>query len=527
MKRWRAWVWSCVGLTTGCLQAGKYRITDDGSVDPARGAVSSPSSTTSDVSVVVATWVDASARDRRDAEARANSATVHLDSGASVIKPSEDAAATRGKPMGVGETGDGTYDADALDGGRVGSGCGWVKPSSSMQIVGCALGARYRQVGTDGEESAAGIAFGLEGSVWLTGTTTGKFPGQPTSGFEDAYLRGWTGEGETIGTIQLANTALMYPPRIATTTQGEVIVALTQTNGDGPHRLVVAAFTSMGVPTWTQVMDGPWEVVGMGLATDPSGGVFLTGWRQTGEETDAGVRPGNTFVSRLGADGVPLWTSEVPVVNAVNAFMEFDGEGVAVWRDGSVLVSGMLFTDLSAFPLGGRTKLTKFAANGDLVWQTVLDSSSFETFELGVQVTLDASGNILLGGRVGFNGAALELSPTGELLWAVDLGATSEPYPALSTDGDGNVYAAMTTDVVLSPTGYDGFGANPVSNDVFVAGLDANGSVQWTRQFGTPEDDVVTGVRWHAGALYVYGATHGDLAGRFGDSDAFVVQMVP
>jgi len=439
-------------------------------------------------------------------------------------RPSDDRTVATTREHASGETSD-AGDAGAFDGGSSRSDCGWAEPPASAETQACVLGGRYRQIGTDGTEIATGMAVAIDGSTWIVGITDGKFPGQPSGG-SDVFLRGYSDRGEIIRTIQLQDDAAFYLPKIAATTSGSVIVARTE-NSDVQNRLVLEAFDLAGSARWRQVISGPLEVVALGVDSDPTGGVFVTGWRQLGGVVDAGTRSGQFFLTRVDAMGRVQWMNEVPSLEQNRYPIEFDGDGLAAWPDGSVLVAGAAFTDLSTYPLGGRVKLTKFAANGEPLWQKVLDSAAFSRFELGTHFALDSAGAIVVGAKVGFKGAVVKLTDAGELVWASELEAPTHLHPEVTTDAAGNVYAAMTVDVITTSNGYDGLGANPMSKDVFVVGLDAHGATRWSRQFGAAEDDTVAGLGWHADALYVCGTTLGELETSFGASDAFVVEVQP
>lgn len=505
-------------LSVGCLSVGKYRVSDD-APDGSFTSLRKLSST-----------LDASPSHEDELALRPTN-EGGVDAGIGSF--TRDRASQRGgDPTSAptiehvsGETTGSVPDAGASDGGISRRDCGWAEPPASEKTQGCVPGRRYRQIGTDRSEIATAIAVAIDGSTWVVGITDGKFPGQPAGG-SDVFVRGYSKRGEVVRTIQLQDDAPFYTPKIAATTSGSVIVARTE-DTEVPNRLVLEAFDLSGVATWRRVIDGPLEVVAVGLNSDPTGGVFVTGWRQLGGTTDAGTRPGQSFVARVDAEGRVLWESDIPSLEPSEYPIEFDGEGVAAWSDGSVLVASAAFADLSAYPLGGRTKLTKFSANGEPLWQKLLDSAAFSQLELGTHLALNAAGEILVGAKAGFKGAVVKLTDAGELVWASELGASTHRPPEVTTDAAGNVYAAMTVDIVSTSEGYDGLEPNSVSNDVFVAGLDSQGGIRWSRQFGTTADDEVVGLSWHSNALYVCGTTWGEIETRYGDSDAFVVEVLP
>ncbi|WP_002634767.1 SBBP repeat-containing protein [Myxococcus hansupus] len=78
---------------------------------------------------------------------------------------------------------------------------------------------------------------------------------------------------------------------------------------------------------------------------------------------------------------------------------------------------------------------------------------------------------------------------SGELLWTRQLGTSAhDRAQAVSADAHGNVYVAGYT------WGSFGYYVNAGGTDLFVAKYDADGALQWIRQFGTSTDDFATGV---------------------------------
>jgi hypothetical protein len=65
--------------------------------------------------------------------------------------------------------------------------------------------------------------------------------------------------------------------------------------------------------------------------------------------------------------------------------------------------------------------------------------------------------------------------------------------------------------------------------DAFVAKYSPAGKRLWTRQFGTPEDDLSSGVATDAaGNVVIDGITRGSLGGpNHGDMDLFIVKLRP
>ncbi|MCX7003295.1 MAG: SBBP repeat-containing protein [bacterium] len=114
-------------------------------------------------------------------------------------------------------------------------------------------------------------------------------------------------------------------------------------------------------------------------------------------------------------------------------------------------------------------------------------------------------------------------SADGARVWNVLRGTTTYEYAAgVASDGLGGVYAAGG-----ALSGFDGQSA-PGSGDVVVVKLaGADGAHQWTRIFGSPQQDAATGVAADTnGNVYICGQTYGAFDGQTarGGSDGFLTR---
>src|SRR5690606_14256038 len=106
----------------------------------------------------------------------------------------------------------------------------------------------------------------------------------------------------------------------------------------------------------------------------------------------------------------------------------------------------------------------------------------------------------------------------GSLQWTRQLGMTNNDYGSgVSADGPGNIYIPGYTQGSLG-------GPSAGSYDNFVSKYDATGTLHWTSQFGTIEQDFSTDVSADGlGNVYISGYTYGSLGGpNAGSFDAFV-----
>ncbi len=158
-------------------------------------------------------------------------------------------------------------------------------------------------------DSATGVAFGADGSVYVTGTTQSRMPdGGVEVGGQDGYLRSYSPTGQLASTTQFGTAGTDKPAGIAVS--GSSIYIAGSESGDA----VVRQFTipSAGAPVAGAVRDlGSLQggnVVGVGVNTD--GSVVVAGSTRNsalsaGTVTSAYQSGRSGFVATLGANLTP------------------------------------------------------------------------------------------------------------------------------------------------------------------------------------------------------------------------------
>jgi Beta-propeller repeat len=179
---------------------------------------------------------------------------------------------------------------------------------------------RYRQTGAVPLCNGAAIAA-ASGRVFVTGH---EFVGTGYQCVTLAY--------STAGVPLWTNRTAGEGRAIAIDPSGHVIVGGLGI-GSGKSDFLTLAYTSDGAPLWTNSYNGPANGADgvVGVATDHAGNVFVAGYT-------AGVgipTPGDDFATlAYSSTGVPLWT------NRYNGNYVDEAEAVAVDRAGNVFVTG-------------------------------------------------------------------------------------------------------------------------------------------------------------------------------------------
>lgn len=305
----------------------------------------------------------------------------------------------------------------------------------------------------------------------------------------------------------------------------------TVTNGTGT--LGGAAVTSVAVNCsdvkWSGIKEfgSSGDDVANAVALDPrnNGHLVVVGCSQgalTGTYKNTCDAPGGNayvYVRKYERSGALRWEASfgTSVNNQANA-VTIDGSG-------NIYVTGNSQGNLDGQSglNGDDVFLTKFDELGNKLWTRVFGSLSADR---GNAVALDGSGNLYIAGTTFANldGAhaggdydafvakfsAAQIAQVGGPTLAPTIfqfGSTHGDFAwGLAADNTG-LYVSGTTDGQIGAT------ANAGSSDVFVSKLGFNGTVLWTQQVGTFDDDRNAGVAVVGGKVYVAGHTGGLITG--------------
>lgn len=313
-----------------------------------------------------------------------------------------------------------------------------------------------RQFGTSGREDVWAVAVDDTG-VYVAGATAGSFPGNTSSGVQDAFLAKYDLNGLALWIRQFGSFG--NDRILAITTAGSAVYVAGSSTGTlqgqtalGQMDAFVKKYTTTGLELWTRqfgtaLVDEAW-----GVATDESG-VFVAGYTY-------GVLPSHTSLG--GAD----------------AFIQrFDANGLAQWSRQFGTASDDLALDLSA---------------SDALYVLGTTSGAFPGH------TPAGSGDVFVQ-KLAFSGVELWTrqfgTPASDVAWGVSAAA-------------GGVVLTGTTSGSLPAV------TNIGSTDVFVRHYDVDGNEKFTRGLGTSLTDEGLSVVQDKGVAFVAGSTSGALPGQ-------------
>ncbi len=263
-----------------------------------------------------------------------------------------------------------------------------------------------------------------------------------------------------------------------------------------------------------------------GVASDPSGNVYVVGRTQGALDGNANLGGYDFFLVKFGPTGNRLWTKQDGTANDDSA------HAVATDAAGNVFVSGYVRGDFHGVTRvnGADVFINKYDPAGNRLW-TVLFGS--DVTDEGWGLTCDADGNVIV---TGFSEGSIEGLPwlgqgdvflakydsNGQRVWLREWGTVNKDHGySLATDAARNIYLSGYTTGPL-------YGSQQGNRDVFLAKFDAGGTNLWGRHFGTSEHDQGYGVTCDAaGNVFVVGHINGQWVLGDPPGDVFVAKYDP
>ena len=388
-------------------------------------------------------------------------------------------------------------------------------------------------LGTSTENISQGVATASDGSIYISGATSGDLDGVSTSGSYDAFLTKYVSDGTKAWTKLLGTSDIDSSYGVATASDGSIYITGT-TNGDldgetnaGSVDSFLTKYGSDGTKAWTKLLGTSSSDYGQAVATASDGSIYITG-NTTGDldgETNAGSF--DVFLTKYGSDGTKAWTKLLGTSSGDESY------GVATASDGSIYISGITNSDLDGETNEGSYDafLTKYGSDGTKVWTKLLGSSSLE-IAFGVATASDGSVYITgytngdLDGETNagsYDAFLTKYGSDGTKAWTKLLGTSSaEESYGVATASDGSIFITGYTSGDL-----DGE-TNAGSTDIFVSKYSSDGTKVWTKLLGTSSSDNGQGVATASdGSVYITGFTYGNLDGQTnaGSADAFLLKL--
>ncbi|HEV7926675.1 MAG TPA: hypothetical protein VGR14_15050 [Verrucomicrobiae bacterium] len=331
----------------------------------------------------------------------------------------------------------------------------------------------------DGFCEASGLALDQAGDVFVTGGATGPEGSSThygTVAYSTAGVPLWTNWSDGPGGV--GGWALAIAA-------GSNIVCVTGYTGEtnGNYDFTTVAYSISGVALWTNTYDGgEGENVGLAIAIGPNDMVYALGDAATTNVN------GDLVTICYSSLGEPLWTNTCATV----AQFISDNRSIAVDTNGDVFVVGW-----TTLPGAYSDYVTlAYSPSGAPLW-----TNFFYGPGNSIAVALDASGNAYVTGSIGSEYfATLAYSLAGNALWTnwyADGGSGQAEAEAIAADDLGHIY--VTGNATTNASYFPSYVTVAYSNE---------GTALWTNQyFGGAYSTPSAMTTDAAGNVYVTGSS--------------------
>jgi hypothetical protein len=345
-----------------------------------------------------------------------------------------------------------------------------------------------------GTSTAKATAVDADGNVYVVGNSTGSFSSEKNQGSQDVFLSKYDSSGNLQWTKLLgaANTASAYGVAVDPSSGG-VVVAGSVTGDLKPSAIgsgtdsFVAKYDSEGNQSWLRQVAPSSNDQANTVAVDDDGNVYLGGQVNSSigaGQTSAGGK--DAYITKLNTKGALLYHRQFGTAGTDSTAR------TAIADDGNLLVASIQ---------NGHAVLTKYGSAdgtspalwqidlGDLQGGTIggLASANGRVYLLGAtaNVALDAGGSATVaransGGTDSFVFAADDAGASASADFVSYVGTgSSEQGGGIALAGN-KLYVTGTTTGTFAGETRSAAG----THNLFVAQLNTNGSLDWTRQYG-------------------------------------------
>ena len=410
-----------------------------------------------------------------------------------------------------------------------------------------------KSIGGFAYDTPNGLAVDKNSEVLLTGWFEDAVdfdPGPGTriftsNGFTDAYLLKLNAVGDYVWATTFGSSeGEIVPNKTATDVSGNIIIAgafygtVDVAPGDDNHTLKAQGFVdgfiqkldAEGKFIWALGLGGTDYDAFTALHVDASKNIYAAGMFTGIVDLDPGPGSdlqgedgrGGWFILKLDADGQYLWAKTLPG----DYFTQSLPRDMTVDAVGNVYLTGYFEGEIDFDPGPGvqlrhsegsyDIAVLKLDPDGNFLW---VQTAGHNKNDLGTSIALDAAGNVVVGGvfsgnvdfdpgpgHLPFNGYTAtdgfveKFDPQGNFLWAKQFG--NIPYDApinlyeIAAAPNGNVYLAGSfeeaLDVISGPQAQY-LMSNGLA-DGFLVEIDSNGNHVQSHNFGSIEDDAITGL---------------------------------
>jgi hypothetical protein len=223
-----------------------------------------------------------------------------------------------------------------------------------------------KQIGTYDHDDVNGVAIDATGNVYITGETTGSFPGYSNLGSWDGFVMMFDANGAQQWVKQFGTKEGEFVSGVAVDASNNVYITGT-TRGSFPGNVNVGyidvflmKFDANGTQQWLKQFGTDDADDVNGIAVDATGNAYVTGDTSSSFPGNSNVGASDVFLLKFDTNGAQQWLKQLGTNDDESA------NGVAIDATGNVYIAGIAFGSFPGNSSAGKEDvfLMKFDANG-------------------------------------------------------------------------------------------------------------------------------------------------------------------
>ena len=248
-----------------------------------------------------------------------------------------------------------------------------------------------RILGTEEIERGAGLAIDANSNSYITGHTSGNLSGTGSAGGSDIFIAKYDISGNQLWLKQFGTTGQESGMDISVDLNGSSYVTgstsgdLDGTGNAGADDIFIAKYDSSGNQLWLKQFEGNTsETNSQDIAVDVNGNSYITGKAVGSMVCPQGLLSSNgVFITKLDTFGNLLWLKKL-----CTETIEMGGD-IAVDANGNCYITGYLI--LPSPSRNYNTFITKYDTYGNQLW---LNSFGMNDVDMGTDIAVNQGGSI-------------------------------------------------------------------------------------------------------------------------------------
>ena len=309
-------------------------------------------------------------------------------------------------------------------------------------------------------------------------------------------------------------------------------------NDDASKAINVSVIQKRSIPTllWSKLYGGGGDDRFTDVIQTPDGGYIGVGDNQSADG-DISVNKGlsDIWAVKVDANGSKVWEKSYG-----GSSVEF-GSSIARTPDGNFVIAAQSKStdgDISSNKGGSDLFVFKIDGSGNILWKKTYGGTQGEYVYSNTHIAATSDGGcVIAAGTISNDGDvsgnhgdedlwAIKLDQNGTVLWSKTFGGTlREEASGIVASPDGGFVIAGGAESI------DGDVTNnhPVTGDVWLVKIDANGNKQWQTTVGGSQSDWANAITATSDNGFMIAATtfsiDGDVSGNHGDYDAWIIKI--